>query len=179
MTALRASYPPRIARRMAEALLNAADGGGSLKDLLATLPAVTARPPSPNGDEGAASAAGAAATAAATKSPPPQARASTPAAETPATAAGQDGGDSDVLTMEAYIESERCTTCDECTNLNSRMFAYNAAKQAFIKDLHAGTFQQMVLAAERCPVTIIHTGSPLNPAEKNLEKWIKRAERFA
>jgi pyruvate-ferredoxin/flavodoxin oxidoreductase len=179
MTALRASYPPRIARRMAEALLNAADGGGSLKDLLATLPAVTARPPSPNGDEGAASAAGAAATAAATKSPPPQARASTPAAETPATAAGQDGGDSDVLTMEAYIESERCTTCDECTNLNSRMFAYNAAKQAFIKDVHAGTFQQMVLAAERCPVTIIHPGSPLNPAEKNLEKWVKRAERFA
>jgi pyruvate-ferredoxin/flavodoxin oxidoreductase len=176
MTALRASYPPRIARRMAEALLKAADGGGSLKDLLATLPSVTVRAlPSDNGEPVAPA-----------KPTPSKAPAATAVSAPPSGAAAKDvaapsadNGDSDVLTMEAYIESERCTTCDECTNLNGRMFAYNASKQAYIKDGRAGTFQQMVLAAERCPVAIIHPGSPLNPAEKDLPKWIKRAEQFA
>jgi pyruvate-ferredoxin/flavodoxin oxidoreductase len=36
----------------------------------------------------------------------------------------------------------------------------------------------MVTAAERCPVRIIHPGTPLNPKEKNLDKLIKRAEPF-
>ena len=58
------------------------------------------------------------------------------------------------------------------------MFVYNGAKQAEIKDPAAGTFQQLVLAAERCPVSIIHPGSPLNQNEKDLEKWMKRAEKF-
>lgn len=82
------------------------------------------------------------------------------------------------LTLEAYIDSARCTSCNECVNLNKKMFVYNAAKQAEIKDASAGTFQQLVLAAERCPVSIIHPGSPLNPNEKDLDKWVKRAEKF-
>ena len=81
--------------------------------------------------------------------------------------------------MEAYIDSIRCTSCNECTGINNRMFAYNADKQAYIKDASAGTFQQLVLAAERCPVSIIHPGTPLDPHEKDLAKWVKRAERFA
>ena len=52
------------------------------------------------------------------------------------------------------------------------MFAYNADKQAFVKDASAGTFEQLVTAAERCPVSIIHPGTPLNPKEKDVEKWI-------
>jgi ferredoxin len=40
----------------------------------------------------------------------------------------------DDLAMEPYIETERCTTCNECTNLNGKMFAYNENKQAYIKD---------------------------------------------
>ena len=82
------------------------------------------------------------------------------------------------LVLEAYIDSERCTSCNECTNLNNRMFSYNAVKQAYVKDPKAGTFQQLVIAAERCPVSIIHPGSPLNPREKDLAKWVKRAEKF-
>ena len=31
---------------------------------------------------------------------------------------------------------------------------------------------------ERCPAGIIHPGDPGNEREKDLEKWIKRAERF-
>jgi pyruvate-ferredoxin/flavodoxin oxidoreductase len=34
------------------------------------------------------------------------------------------------------------------------------------------------MGAERCPVDIIHPGTPLNPKEKDLDKWIKRAEPF-
>ena len=99
--------------------------------------------------------------------------ATAPAAK-PAPAPEDDGG----LEMEAYIESARCTTCNECTNLNGKLFAYNASKQAYIKDAKAGTFQQIVLAAEKCPVGIIHPGTPLNPKEKDLEKWVKRAQPF-
>ena len=50
----------------------------------------------------------------------------------------EDSGD------QAYIETPRCTTCDECTDLNSRMFAYDDNKQAYITDLSAGTYQQLV-----------------------------------
>ncbi len=58
------------------------------------------------------------------------------------------------------------------------MFAYNEVKQAYIKDVTAGTFRQLVLAAEKCPVAIIHPGAPVNPDEPDLEKWMKRAEPF-
>jgi hypothetical protein len=81
--------------------------------------------------------------------------------------------------MDPYIESERCTTCNECTNLNGKLFAYNADKQATVKDPKAGTFQQLVVAAERCPVGIIHPGTPLNSKEKDIEKWLKRAVPFS
>ena len=83
-----------------------------------------------------------------------------------------------MLVMEPYIETARCTTCHECTNLNRKLFAYNDKKQAVIKDPRGGPFKDIVMAAEKCPVKIIHPGTPLNPKEKNLEKWIKRAERF-
>ena len=86
--------------------------------------------------------------------------------------------DEDDLAMEPWIETELCTTCNECTNLNKRMFAYNDDKQAYIKDPKAGTFAELVKAAEACPAGIIHPGTPLNPKEKDLEKWIARAEPF-
>ena len=82
------------------------------------------------------------------------------------------------MAIEPYIDSERCTTCNECINLNKKMFAYNADKQAYIKDPKAGTFAQLVQAAEKCPVSAIHPGTPLNPKEKDLEKWLKRAQAF-
>ncbi|MBK9609271.1 MAG: hypothetical protein IPO58_23710, partial [Betaproteobacteria bacterium] len=36
---------------------------------------------------------------------------------------------------EAYIETARCTTCNECTKINDRMFAYDENKQAYIADV--------------------------------------------
>jgi pyruvate-ferredoxin/flavodoxin oxidoreductase len=99
------------------------------------------------------------------------------AAAAPATAASA-ATDDETLVLEPYIDSIRCTSCNECTNLNNKMFGYNADKQAYVKDPKAGTFQQLVIAAERCPVSIIHPGTPLNPKEKDLAKWVKRAEKF-
>jgi hypothetical protein len=79
---------------------------------------------------------------------------------------------------EAYIETERCSTCNECTLLNDRMFAYNANKQAYIKDIKAGTYAQLVEAAESCQLGIVHPGKPINPNEPGLDELLKRAEPF-
>jgi hypothetical protein len=84
----------------------------------------------------------------------------------------EDSGD------QAYIETPRCTTCDECTDLNSRMFAYDDNKQAYIADLSAGTYQQLVEAAEVCQVAIIHPGKPTDVDEPGVSDLVKRAEAF-
>jgi hypothetical protein len=79
---------------------------------------------------------------------------------------------------EAYIETPRCSTCNECTTINSKMFAYDGNKQAYIADINAGTYAQLVEAAESCQVSIIHPGKPRNPKEAGLEELLKRAEPF-
>jgi hypothetical protein len=79
---------------------------------------------------------------------------------------------------EAYIETERCSSCNECTTINSRMFAYNPNKQAYIADLSAGSYAQLVEAAESCQVSVIHPGKPRNPSEPGLEELLKRAAAF-
>jgi ferredoxin len=79
---------------------------------------------------------------------------------------------------EAYIETPRCTSCNECINLNKKMFAYNSEKQAFIADPDAGPYRQIVEAAESCPVSIIHPGKPRNPEEAGIEELLKRAAPF-
>jgi len=79
---------------------------------------------------------------------------------------------------EAYIETPRCTTCNECTQINDKMFAYNENRQAFIADVNAGTYAQLVEAAESCQVSIIHPGKPWNPDEPGLEELVGRAEPF-
>ena len=79
---------------------------------------------------------------------------------------------------EAYIETARCTTCNECTKINDKMFMYNENKQAYIANPDAGTYAQLVEAAESCQVSLIHPGKPRNPKEPGLEELLKRAETF-
>jgi pyruvate-ferredoxin/flavodoxin oxidoreductase len=173
---LKATLPTQIARRLAEGLIRNAGSSAAVTDLLASLPVLS----KPSGNGSAPSAAPPVAAPVLTPAPAPLAVATTtpvapaPMAATTAAAVADD----EPLVLEAYIDSVRCTSCNECTNLNNRMFAYNADKQAYVKDVTAGTFQQLVVAAERCPVSIIHPGSPLNPKEKDLPKWMKRAEKF-
>lgn len=77
-----------------------------------------------------------------------------------------------------WIETSRCTTCNECTQINNVMFAYNDDAQAHIADPRAGSFRELVEAAESCQVSIIHPGRPLNPDEPNLQELIERAAPF-
>jgi len=58
------------------------------------------------------------------------------------------------------------------------MFGYDERKQAYIKDLTAGTYRQLVEAAESCQVAIIHPGKPRDPTEAGLEELLVRAEPF-
>jgi hypothetical protein len=80
---------------------------------------------------------------------------------------------------EPYIETARCSSCNECIQINGRMFAYNENKQAVIADLAAGTYRQLVEAAESCQLSIIHPGKPRDPDEPGLAELIERAAPFA
>jgi len=77
-----------------------------------------------------------------------------------------------------WIETPDCTTCDECVDIAPAMFKYDDDKKAIVIDPTAGTFEQIVRSAEKCTAVIIHPGTPWNPDEPNLEKLIKRAEKF-
>ena len=77
-----------------------------------------------------------------------------------------------------YIETIRCSSCNECTQVNPRMFAYDGNKQAYIADLKAGTYRQLVEAAESCQLSIIHPGKPWDPNEPGLEELLERAQPF-
>jgi hypothetical protein len=79
---------------------------------------------------------------------------------------------------DAYIETPRCTTCEECVRINNKMFVYDGNKQAYIANLEAGTYRQLVEAAESCQVSIIHPGKPRDPNEPGLAELIERAQPF-
>ncbi|MBK6469405.1 MAG: hypothetical protein IPF94_01380 [Betaproteobacteria bacterium] len=79
---------------------------------------------------------------------------------------------------EAWIDTARCPSCNECQLINDRMFGYDERKQAYIKDLTAGSYRQLVEAAESCQVAIIHPGKPRDPNEPGLEELLARAEPF-
>lgn len=78
----------------------------------------------------------------------------------------------------AWIDTPDCTTCDECIQINPKIFKYNEEKKAYVADPTAGTYVDIVKAAEKCPAVIIHPGTPWNKDEPNLDKLIKRAEKY-
>lgn len=112
---------------------------------------------------------------------------STPAAKAPVTAAEPpvetpepqpvepetEGG-----AAEPFIDSFLCTTCNECTNLNPRMFKYNSEKQAYLADSTAGTYAQLVKAAEACPARCIHPGLPRPDDTTATPDLVERARKF-
>ena len=97
-----------------------------------------------------------------------------PAAAAPASAEPAERKRSD----DPYIETPRCSSCNECIKINDRMFKYDRNKQAYIADIEAGTYAQLVQASESCQVAVIHPGKPRNPNETGLEELRKRAEPF-
>ncbi|MFN7934154.1 MAG: ferredoxin [Bryobacteraceae bacterium] len=82
---------------------------------------------------------------------PPQEQAAAPVpAQAEAPAASED----------PYIDSFLCTSCNDCMKINKLVFAYDGNKQAYIADAKAGTFAELVKAAEGCPAKCIHPGKP-------------------
>ncbi len=51
-------------------------------------------------------------------------------------------------------------------------------KKAVIKDPNGGPYKDLVKAAERCTAQVIHPGLPRDRSAKDIEKWIKRGEKF-
>ncbi|NOX36537.1 MAG: hypothetical protein GXO78_03290 [Calditrichaeota bacterium] len=111
--------------------------------------------------------------------PPPETESAPPTESAEVTEAPPEEEEEEELSFdEPYIETPRCTSCGECININNQLFAYNDNKQAYIKDPTAGTYRELVLAAEKCPVHIIHPGKPKNPDEPGLDELLKRAEPY-
>jgi ferredoxin len=79
---------------------------------------------------------------------------------------------------DPWLDTESCTTCDDCMAINKMMFVYNDNKQAIIKDPKAGPYADLVAAAEICPAKCIHPGKPLDPNEPGLDELIARAAPF-
>ncbi|MBT8081365.1 MAG: ferredoxin [Gammaproteobacteria bacterium] len=86
--------------------------------------------------------------------------------------------DDEVSFDEPWLDTAACTTCDDCMGINKMMFAYNDDKQAYLRDATAGTYSDLVRAAEICPAKCIHPGKPLDPSEPGLEELIARAAPF-
>jgi pyruvate-ferredoxin/flavodoxin oxidoreductase len=93
----------------------------------------------------------------------------------PSAQAGPAGGDG---YMAPWIDTNECTACGECIQINAKVFAYNDKKQAYIVDPKAGAFKDLVRSAEKCTARCIHPGLPATRTEKGIEKLIKRAEKF-
>jgi ferredoxin len=79
---------------------------------------------------------------------------------------------------ELYIDTPLCTTCNECTNINAQVFQYNAEKQAFVADAGAGSYAELVKAAELCPARCIHPGKPRSDDPTVTPELIERAAPF-
>ncbi|MCP5416681.1 MAG: 2-oxoacid:acceptor oxidoreductase family protein [Chromatiaceae bacterium] len=78
----------------------------------------------------------------------------------------------------AWIEQPLCTTCDECIDINPKIFAYNDDKKAIVANPKGGPYKDIVRSAEKCPAECIHPGTPWDANEKELDKLIKRAEKY-
>jgi len=78
----------------------------------------------------------------------------------------------------AWVDSPLCTACDECIDINPKIFAYNSDKLAVVINPKGGPYKDIVRSAEKCPADCIHPGTPWDKSEKGLDKLIKRAEKY-
>nr|VFJ98906.1 MAG: pyruvate-ferredoxin/flavodoxin oxidoreductase [Candidatus Kentron sp. LFY] len=77
-----------------------------------------------------------------------------------------------------WVDSSICTSCDECIEINPKIFAYNDDNKAIVINPKGGSYKDIVRSAEKCPVDCIHPGIPWDQSEKGLDKLIKRAEKY-
>ncbi len=96
----------------------------------------------------------------------------------PATVAEPDEPAPEEFVEEGYIDSPMCTSCHDCINMNPRMFQYDGNKQARLADPTAGSYAQLIKAAEACPARCIHPGLPREGDTTATPELIERARRF-
>jgi pyruvate-ferredoxin/flavodoxin oxidoreductase len=77
-----------------------------------------------------------------------------------------------------WVDTPECTACDECININPKVFGYNETKKVVILNPKAGSYLDLVKAAEKCTASVIHPGTPWNMSEANLDKLKQRAAKF-
>jgi pyruvate-ferredoxin/flavodoxin oxidoreductase len=80
--------------------------------------------------------------------------------------------------MAPWIDTELCTSCDECVKINPGIFQYNDDKKAIIKDPEGGPYSDLVKAAEKCTARVIHPGLPRDRNARDIDKWVRRGEKF-
>lgn len=83
-----------------------------------------------------------------------------------------------ILEVDAWIDTPLCTSCSECVDNFPQIFSYNEDKQAFVASPRGGLYVDLVRAAERCPVSIIHPGTPWDKSDPDLAELIERARPF-
>ena len=112
----------------------------------------------------------------------PVAAAATAAAEVaqPAAAAPveEEEEEESVSFDDPFVDTPLCTSCNECTGINPELFKYDDNKQAYIADPSAGTFDQLVKAAEKCPALCIHPGKPRAGDSTANDDMLARASKF-
>jgi len=77
-----------------------------------------------------------------------------------------------------WIDTPECTACDECININNKIFAYNDQKKVVVLHPQGGKYADIVKAAEKCTAGCIHPGTPWNMNEPGLDKLVQRAAKF-
>ena len=81
-------------------------------------------------------------------------------------------------TDDPYIETPRCSTCNECTQINNRMFAYNENKQAFIADPPPAPTVSSSRPRRVARCRSFTRASRAIRMKPGLEELLKRAEAF-
>ncbi|MCF8257147.1 MAG: ferredoxin, partial [Flavobacteriales bacterium] len=79
------------------------------------------------------------------------------------------------VSAEVWVETFRCTTCNDCIDQLPAVFKYNSDKQSFVHNPKGGTFGKIVALAEKCPAKCIHPGLPQNSDEPGLDELMKVA----
>lgn len=80
--------------------------------------------------------------------------------------------------IAAWIDTPLCTSCGECVDSEPSIFAYNEEKMAIVVNPRGGSFADLVKSAERCPVSIIHPGTPWDKEDPDLAELLERAKPF-
>ncbi len=77
-----------------------------------------------------------------------------------------------------WIETPECTACDECVNINPKIFRYNGDKKAEVADPKAGPSRTSSRPRRSAPPGASTPARPGIRRRPGLDKLMKRAEKY-